>query len=97
MEYEQLAQEIRDLNDAVDRQQIAVEALDTKVQFLIDRHIPSTVADLEHTQNGMLKLVADQAGTLQSLATSLYSISDRLTLVEGLDDPNGHRFRPVVG
>ncbi len=96
MEYQQLAQEIRDLNDAADRQQISVEALDTKVRFLIDRHIPSTVANLEHTQNGMLKLVADQAGTIQSLATSLYSMSDRLTLLEGLDDPNRNRFKAIV-
>ncbi len=96
MEYQQLAHEILNLKDAVDRQQIAVEALDTKVQFLVDRHIPATIASLEHTQNGMLKLVADQAGTLQSLATSLFSLTDRVTLLEGLDDPNGERFRPVV-
>ncbi len=86
MDNQQISQEIRELADADDRHQIAVEALETKLRHLEERSIPSALSSVEHTQTGILKMVADQAGTLQSLAVQLHSMNDRLTLLEQVID-----------
>ncbi len=86
MNNEQIAEELRSLADDSERRQIVLDELIDTLRHVQERSIPSAVADVVHTQTGILKLVADQAGTVQSLATQLHSLSDRLTLLEQVID-----------
>jgi len=86
MNSDQIAQEIRDLNDLTDRQHVQLDHLATLVLNLTERGVPAAVADVSHRVTGIMELVVDLAGTTQKLAVQIHSMNDRLTVLERVID-----------
>ncbi len=82
MDMTQIAEELRHLSDRADRIELGVGENVAQLQFLADRHIPASVADVRHTLAGMHEIIANIAGTQAKLAFQLSDICDRITLLE---------------
>ncbi len=82
MDTVQIAQEIRDLRDELERQQTATDTLIQNVQLIEERLIPASVADLAHQLSGVQTILVGLAGTTASLGAQLLHLTDRVDLLE---------------
>ncbi len=94
MRYTDLLQEIRELNDKSDRLEAAIDTVATTCQRLGDRAAPASIAQLRHELDGAVGTLGKLAGTVEHLAAQLYSVTDRLTLLERVI---AHDLPPEVG
>lgn len=81
MNIEQITQEIRDLNDRLDRLDVAIDECITRIDLVHERAIPTATADLKHAQTGLSALLVNQAGTLQKLALQVSHLTDEIQLL----------------
>lgn len=82
MTQDQIAEELRTLSDSLDRLDTFTEGVQAQVTLVHERTIPSIRAEFAHTLGGTDVLVANLAGTVEKLAITIGSLSDRLILLE---------------
>lgn len=86
MNTEQIAQELRDTSNRLDRLEASIDQNITELRTVVERVLPGATASISHTLSGTQKILADLAGTLQSLAAQVYDMNDRLTVLERVID-----------
>lgn len=79
---EQITVELQDLSNRLDRLEQTNDEIHASLTLLIDTTVPAVIKDFRHTLGGTDILVANLAGTVEALAITLGTVSDRLTLLE---------------
>ncbi len=82
MENDQIATELRELIDRLDRLEVRTDQNIAELHIVTERLIPASVADIGHTLMGVNELLAGVAGTTAKLASQFASLTDRVTLIE---------------